>query len=176
MLNTSRTTLVWDLFVRTFHWSLVTAFAVGWATAESLPALHRQIGYFIAVLIALRLLWGLIGTREARFRAFLAPPAEVVAYLRSLLSGRPARYLGHNPAGGWMIVALLGALATTVATGWALENGGHWLEDVHEFAAQLTLALVVVHIGGVLIASLLHNENLVAAMLTGRKHAGEDHV
>ena len=176
MLQASRSVVVWDLFVRTFHWSLVTAFAVDWLTAESLPELHRQAGYFIAVLLALRLAWGLIGTRPARFREFLASPAEVLSYLRSLLSGRPLHYLGHNPAGGWMIIALLATLATTVATGWALENGGHWIEDVHEAAAQLTLGLVVVHIGGVLISSLLHEENLVTSMLTGRKRAGEDNV
>jgi cytochrome b len=160
---------VWDLFVRTFHWSLVAAFAVGWATAESLPHLHQQAGYFIGLLLALRLVWGLIGSRYARFREFLAPPAQVLRYLRSLLTTRPLHYVGHNPVGGWMIVAILGTLAVTVATGWTLGSGEGWLEEIHEAGAQLTLALVVIHIGGVFLASLLHNENLVAAMLTGRK-------
>jgi cytochrome b len=160
---------VWDLFVRTFHWSLATAFTVGWLTAESLPQLHQQTGYFIAFLLALRLVWGLIGSRYARFREFLAPPEHVLRYLRSLLSARPLHYVGHNPIGGWMVVAILGALAVTVATGWTLGSGDGWLDEVHEAGAQLTLALVVIHIGGVLLASLLHKENLVAAMLTGRK-------
>jgi cytochrome b len=169
MAHAPQQSAVWDLFVRTFHWSLVTAFAVGWATAESMPLLHQQTGYFIGFLLALRLVWGLIGSHYARFREFLAPPAQVLRYLRSLLTARPLHYVGHNPIGGWMIVAILGALAVTVVTGWTLGRGDGWLEEVHEAGAQLTLALVVIHIGGVLFASLLHNENLVAAMLTGRK-------
>jgi len=167
---------VWDPFVRTFHWSLATAFAVGWLTAESMPQLHQQIGYFIGLLLVLRLLWGLVGSRYARFRDFLAPPTQVMRYLRSLLSARPLHYVGHNPVGGWMIVAIIGALSVTVVTGWTLGNGSEQLEEIHEAGAELTLALVMIHIGGVLLASMLHKENLVAAMLTGRKQAGEENV
>jgi len=172
-------TRVWDLAVRLFHWSLVASFAVAWISAEEWQDLHLWAGYAAAALVAFRLVWGLAGTRYARFRQFVRRPRVVVAYLRDVLSGREARYLGHNPAGGAMILALLLALAGLCLTGWLYTTdaywGVEWVEETHELLANLLLALVGLHVLGVLLASLRHRENLVRAMVTGRKRpAGPD--
>ena len=172
-------TRVWDLAVRLFHWSLVASFAVAWISAEEWQDLHLWAGYAAAALVAFRLVWGLAGTRYARFRQFVRRPRVVVAYLRDVLSGREARYLGHNPAGGAMILALLLAMAGLCLTGWLYTTdaywGVEWVEETHELLANLLLALVGLHVLGVLLASLRHRENLVRAMVTGRKRpAGPD--
>ena len=160
---------VWDPFVRVFHWSLVLAYLGTWASAEEWAGLHNQLGYFILVLVGLRLLWGLVGTRYARFSSFLRAPRTAMAYLRSLAAGRPTHYVGHNPIGGWMVIALMASLTATVVTGVTIGvEDGLW-EELHEIAANLSLLLVAVHVGGVLVASLLHEENLIRAMLTGNK-------
>jgi cytochrome b len=122
------------------------------------------------VLIGLRVVWGLVGSEHARFSDFLFSPTRTMDYLRSLRSGRPRHYLGHNPAGGWMVVALLLSLAVAAVSG--VMMGGaedEVLEEVHEAFANLSLLLVVVHVSGVVVSSLLHRENLVKAMLTGFK-------
>lgn len=162
--------VVWDPFVRAFHWSLVVAYLGAWLTAEELAGLHEQLGYFVLALIGLRLIWGLIGTRHARFSDFVRGPAATLSYLRSLAGGRPRHYLGHNPAGGWMVVLLLLTLVATAASGILVGGGEEELwEELHEGLANLSLLLVAVHITGVVAASLLHGENLVRAMLTGHK-------
>jgi cytochrome b len=160
---------VWDPFVRAFHWSLALTYLGTWLTAEEWAGLHEQLGYFVLGLIGLRVVWGLIGTRHARFGDFVRGPAATLAYLRSLLGGRPQHYLGHNPAGGWMVILLMLSLVATAASG-ILVGGeeGLW-EELHEGLANLSLLLVAVHITGVVAASLLHGENLVRAMLTGHK-------
>lgn len=167
--------LVWDAPVRVFHWMMVLVFAGAWLTAESerWRMVHVTLGYTMAGLVAFRVLWGLFGTRHARFTHFVRGPAAVVAYLKSLLRGRPEHHAGHNPAGALAILALLMLAVAVPATGWALFNdlGGEWLEDVHEGVANAMLALVAVHVAAVAISSWLHRENLVAAMVTGRKTA-----
>lgn len=178
---------VWDPLVRVFHWTLVGAFAVSYLTEDELLDLHVFSGYLIGGLILFRLLWGVVGTRHARFAGFVRGPGAVVAYLKEIAGLHPKRYLGHNPAGGAMVVALLAALVLTVVTGLATygaaesagplaawfagwgEEGGEVFEEVHEFFANLTVLLVIAHVGGVLLASLQHRENLVLAMVTGRK-------
>ena len=167
------TVRVWDLFMRVFHWSLAALFVVAYATGDEIEQLHIATGYAIAALIALRIAWGFIGRRHARFSDFIRPPREVLAYLRDVALHRAPRYLGHNPAGGAMIVALLATFAGTCATGIMMTSdtfwGTEWVEDVHEALANFMVGLIVVHILGVLIASFEHGENLVMAMLTGRK-------
>ncbi|MBI5259222.1 MAG: cytochrome b/b6 domain-containing protein [Burkholderiales bacterium] len=167
--------LVWDAPVRLFHWLMVLCFAGAWLTAESEPwrLLHVTLGYTMAGLVAFRLLWGLVGTRHARFSRFVRGPAAVLGYLRSLALGRPEHHVGHNPAGALAIVALIGLAIATTAAGWATYNefGGDWLEELHEGAATAMLALVGLHVGAVLLSSVLHGENLVGAMFTGRKSA-----
>ncbi|MFZ2652056.1 MAG: cytochrome b/b6 domain-containing protein [Burkholderiaceae bacterium] len=165
--------LVWDAPVRVFHWLMVICFVGAFVSAESerWRLLHNSLGYTMGALVAFRLLWGLIGTRHARFAGFIRGPRAVLGYLRSLLRGQPEHHVGHNPAGALAIVVLLGLAVAVTATGWAgeAELGGRWSEAAHKVAANLMLAVVLVHVAAVLISSCLHHENLVAGMLTGRK-------
>lgn len=167
------TVKVWDPFVRVFHWSLVTLFVVAYATADEIERVHIAAGYAIAGLVALRIVWGFVGPRHARFSSFLQSPRKVLAYLRDVALFRAPRHLGHNPAGGAMIVALLALLSGACVTGFMLTTdafwGSKWLGEVHEILANLMVALIALHIVGVLIASFEHRENLVKAMFTGRK-------
>jgi cytochrome b len=169
------TVKIWDPFVRIFHWSLVASFAVAWLSAEDWRALHEWAGYAAGSLIAFRLLWGIVGTRYARFRQFVRSPSAVIGYVRDIVTGREARYLGHNPAGGLMIVALIAAVASVSTTGWMMTTdtffGVDWVEHVHEALASGMLALVGIHVLGVVVASLRHRENLAAAMISGRKRS-----
>ncbi len=166
---------VWDAPVRVFHWLLAASFAGAWLTAdgERWRLVHVTLGYTMAALVVFRLLWGVAGTRHARFGDFMRGPAAVLRYLRSLAGSRPEHHSGHNPAGGWAVLALLGLTAVTAALGWATYSdlGGEWLEDGHEAAASLLMAVVLVHIAAVLLSSWLHKENLIRAMFTGRKRA-----
>jgi len=164
---------VWDPLVRVFHWSLATLFVTAYLTGEDGGQVHIAAGYGIAGLIALRIIWGIVGPRQARFSNFVRSPREVLAYLRDVALRRAPRYLGHNPAGGAMIIALLVMLLGTGITGYLMTTdafwGAKWIEDVHETLAGLTVGLVVFHILGVLLSSLLHGENLVKSMITGWK-------
>lgn len=198
-----QTVKVWDPLVRIFHWSLVVLFAVAYVTGDDEGMTHIYAGYGVTGLIAFRLLWGVVGTRYARFADFVYGPRKVIAYARSLLGRKPLHYLGHNPLGGWMVVALLIGLALTCWSGlesYAAEGKGplasanvaivsvamahgddsagdkhdEFWEEIHEFFANLTLGLVILHILGVIVASRLHRENLVKAMITGRKDASSD--
>lgn len=182
---------VWDPLVRVFHWTLVIGFFTAYFTEgeEETLFLHTWAGYTVAGLVLVRLLWGFIGTRHARFSDFVFRPATIKDYLVGVLKLKPKRYLGHNPAGGAMIVLLLISLTLTTFFGMSLyavdENAGPlagWLgglgetwedifKEVHEFFANFTLFLVVVHVAGVIVESLLHRENLARAMVTGRKRA-----
>lgn len=165
--------LVWDAPVRVVHWLTALCFAGAWLTAESerWRLLHVSLGYTVAALVVFRLLWGLIGTRHARFASFVRGPKAVLRYAGSLLRGQPEHHTGHNPAGGWAILALLGGLLLITATGWATYEG-LWdgaTEDLHEALATAVLALVGVHVAAVLLSSRLHGEKLVQAMLDGHK-------
>jgi cytochrome b len=180
---------VWDPLVRVFHWSLASFFLIAYVTEEDFLALHTWAGYAVLGLILVRVLWGFVGTRYARFSSFVFSPRQVVGFLKDTLRLRARRYIGHNPAGGAMILLLLASLLITTVSGIALlgveENAGplaswfagsgeFWedaLEGLHEFFANFTVLLVVVHVGGVIVESLLHRENLVRAMFTGFKRA-----
>jgi cytochrome b len=187
-MSKKRMIKVWDPFVRLFHWLLVGAFIVSWMTEDEWMTLHANAGYLIAVLVLLRIVWGLIGTRYARFSDFVASPAKVLSYLKDIFHFRAKRTIGHNPAGGAMIVALLISLLVTVFTGmlaYGAEGlgplaelffsrapyGSDLFEEVHEFFANMTLLLVVVHLAGVLFGTLHHQENLVRSMITGTKRS-----
>jgi cytochrome b len=171
------TVKVWDPFVRAFHWSLAALFLLAYATGDEVEQVHIVAGYTIAGLLALRILWGLVGPRHARFSDFVRSPRAVLAYLRNMVLLRAPRYLGHNPAGGAMVVALIVMLIGTCTTGYMMTTdaywGAEWVEEVHEALANLTVGLVVVHVLGVLVASFEHRENLVKAMITGRKRTNE---
>ena len=205
-------TLVWDPLVRFGHWALVAAFAVAYFSAEEETGGRDPLqvwgGYVVGALFVLRVVWGFAGTRHARFSDFVRSPIVALAYFRDLLYGRALRYLGHSPAGGAMVIALLVCLAATVTTGLmaygeegkgplaavmvsdANANGneaGHrglaekrggetesTIGELHGLMANITVAFVAAHIIGVVVASLVHKENLVLAMITGRKRRARD--
>ncbi len=164
---------VWDPLVRIFHWSLVVLFAVAWLTGDELQKIHEPAGYAIAGLLTFRILWGLVGTRHARFTDFVYRPSTVIAYLRDALKFRAKRYLGHNPAGGAMVLTLIAVIGGTALTGYMMTSdaywGVEWVEELHELLANLAIALVGLHVLGVVFASIEHGENLVRAMVTGIK-------
>jgi cytochrome b len=166
------TVRVWDPFVRIFHWSLVILFALAWMT-EDLQSLHEPVGYAILGLLALRIIWGFTGSTHARFADFVHSPGAILAYVRDLLAGKAPRVLGHNPLAGMMVLVLMAALITTGASGWLMTTDAYrsarWLEEAHEALASLTLGLVAVHVAAVLVMSVWHGENLVRAMIAGRR-------
>ena len=161
---------VWDPFVRVAHWGLVASVAAAWFTRE---ALHEWLGYAALAIVALRVAWGFVGPGYARFRQFVRGPAATLAYARAFVARAEPRYLGHNPLGSWMIVALLATVALACATGWLSITdrywGVAWVQDSHEFFADALVALAGLHVAGVIYTSLRHRENLAAAMITGRK-------
>jgi cytochrome b len=204
------TVRVWDPLVRIGHWALVAAFFTAYFTEEELLTQHTWAGYVVAAVVLLRILWGFIGSEHARFRDFVRSPGETLRYLREIATNRATRFIGHNPAGGAMVVALLLCLGITIWSGleiYAIEenagplaglysegatvpelpplvtsayasDNGHdndresaeeFWEEIHEVFANLTLLLVLLHVAGVVVASISHRENLVKAMLTGRK-------
>jgi cytochrome b len=169
------TVRVWDPLVRIFHWSLAGIFFFAFLTGDEWQGAHESAGYVIGGLLAFRLIWGLIGTKHARFTDFVYDPATVFAYMRDSLGHRAARYLGHNPAGGVMVIALLISIAVICTTGYMMTTdafwGIKWVRELHETAAYSTLALIGLHLVGVLHASFGLRENLVVSMITGQKRA-----
>lgn len=165
--------LVWDWPVRLGHWLMVGGFILAWLTSESetFRLLHVISGATVLAVATFRLPWGFIGSRYARFVDFVRGPRAVKDYAAGLLKLEPAHHVGHNPAGGWAIVLLLGLGILTGLSGWANYNdiGGGFLEEVHEGLAVTMLTVVFIHVAGVLSGSLMHGENLVRAMLNGRK-------
>lgn len=207
---------VWDPLVRIFHWTLVLAFATSYLTGDEWDdwgEVHEISGYLILGLIVFRIIWGFVGSKYARFSNFIYSPKAVFAYLKSLVTTHPKHYLGHNPAGGWMIVFLLVSILATGITGLKVlavehndgplaqvtiqvpsliseaearrvgggmeegengeEEGDEFWKEIHEFFANFTLFLVIVHILGVIVSSHLHKENLARAMVTGKKTVTE---
>lgn len=194
--------LVWDPRIRLFHWILVAAFGAAYITqgepfeaiqehleSDWLQAIHVWAGYTIVGLLIFRLIWGFIGPRYARFSDFVRGPRHTIAYAKDVLTLRATRHLGHNPAGGAMIICLLFTLTVTVISGLGLygadqglgplagwltntrDSTAHTLKEVHEFFANFTLLLIGGHLLGVIWESVLHRENLAHAMITGRKRA-----
>ena len=167
--------LVWDLPTRAFHWLLVLSFFGAYFSgdADGYRTLHVLLGYTAAGLVAFRLVWGVLGTRWARLSGFIFNIGKAAGYARSLLSGKPLHFTGHNPLGSWAVLGLLGLIALACGTGIALylEVGGEdAFEDPHEVLANAALALVVLHIAAAIGSSFLHRENLVRAMLSGYKN------
>jgi len=185
-VQSNETIRVWDIFIRFFHWSLVLTFLIAYLTEDDFMTLHTVAGYSIIALICLRLVWGFIGTEHARFKNFVYPLSVVKKFITNTLSANAKRYLGHNPAGGLMILTMLVSLFLTSITGVIVEgmensgpfaeqlhNSGEMLEDVfeeiHEFFANFSLLLIFIHIAGVIVESIIHKENLIKSMVTGLK-------
>ncbi len=216
--DTSRTVSVWDPVVRLGHWIIVVGFFTAYLSGDELLGVHVWAGYTVAAVVLIRVIWGFVGTKNARFAAFVRGPVTVIADIKGLVTGKAKRHLGHNPAGSAMIIALLIALTGTTASGMALyaaedgrgplagvfasqssaqtaeprvaevrsnrdsddddderdegregSNQGEFMEALHSAFTYLTLALIALHILGVIASSFAHRENLVSAMITGRK-------
>ncbi len=178
---------VWDIFVRIFHWSLVLSFTIAYLTEDDFLTIHTYAGYTIAILVSSRFIWGVIGGRYARFSQFVTSPKNIISYFKDVIRFRAKRYIGHNPAGGAMVIALIISLAVTVLFGvltyGATEFSGPFaaiatsvnhttantFKVIHEFFANFTLVLVFIHVAGVAVASFQHKENLPKSMVTGYK-------
>ena len=188
---------VWDIFVRVFHSALVASFFIAYIT-EDVMWLHEFAGYTILALVAARVIWGIIGTRYARFSNFVFKPSTIKQYFKDSLRFKSTRYLGHNPLGGAMVIVLLVMLVLTSLSGIKAEGGNifagasdfnieiiksaiadddndreqggsEFWEEIHEFLAQATLLLIFLHVAGVIFSSIAHGENLVRSMVTGMK-------
>jgi cytochrome b len=170
--------MVWDVPVRVFHWMLVFNVAGAWLSAESerWRWWHETLGYTALGLMAFRLVWGWVGTRHARFADFVRSPAVVLAYVLKMMRLRAPRHVGHNPLGARAVLALIALTTLTGVSGWLIADGDApgWLEEAHEVAANALMATIGVHVLGVLFSGWSHHENLVRAMLTGRKRATPD--
>jgi len=187
---------VWDIGVRLFHWSLVLFFTIAYIS-EDIELIHVYAGYVVSGLILFRLLWGLIGSKYARFGNFIYGKKTALVYLRSLFTKQPQHYIGHNPIAGWMIITLLISISLVTWSGMELyaadgkgpltnvtvefistanaDDDGEkvdsiW-EEIHESLANLTLVFIFVHVAGVVLSSLIHRENLVRSMISGYKNS-----
>jgi cytochrome b len=215
LMNNPSNEQVWDIPIRIFHWSLVASFIVAYLTSEEENSWHIYAGYTVLGLIIFRLIWGFIGGRYARFSDFVRSPSVVFQYIKSLRSGHPKHYTGHNPLGGWMVMAMLLALFAVTLSGlkvYAIEEGKgpfadsqlirltpltaayaeneqddedreekdgeqksnevdeEFWEEIHEASTNVMLLLIGLHLAGVFLSSRLHRENLIKAMLTGKKN------
>jgi len=173
-----RRILVWDVPTRVFHWLQALSFGAAYLTAfsERMRNYHVALGYILLGLLVFRLLWGFVGTRYARFRSFLFNPKESFVYLLTMVKGKPAHYLGHNPAGSVSVWLLLGLGLFIGVTGvLALQDdASDVVVDLHGLVTNVMLGVILLHLVGVLMSSILHRENLVRAMFTGLKSAESD--
>ena len=208
MMQDMKTVKVWDIFVRIFHWTLVGCMIGLYLSGDEFEGVHISLGCFVTGLILLRVIWGFIGTKHARFGDFLCPPTKIYQYLKGLINGNPIHYLGHNPAGGLMIIVMLLFLLVTAFTGLKtlgsegkgpLANNGisifryayadddsdddqtyktgdhhknqreEFWEDIHEAMTSFMIFLIIFHLAGVVVSSWIHKENLILAMVNGRK-------
>ncbi|WP_161957634.1 cytochrome b/b6 domain-containing protein [Mariprofundus sp. EBB-1] len=181
------TSMKWDLFIRTFHWSLVLAVLLTYLSGEfDVEELHGWFGYVLLVLIVARLIWGFIGSINARFITFIYSPRETLAYIASALRNKPIHYNSHNPAGAMMVFAKLGVLIMLVVSGliyegWGEYEGPLWslhivisdqlgllAKHVHRLLPELLLVMIAMHLIGVIVATIQHKESFVRAMWYGR--------
>ncbi|MDH5394617.1 MAG: cytochrome b/b6 domain-containing protein [Gammaproteobacteria bacterium] len=192
MSNEMNKVKVWDVFVRLFHWSLVACFFVAYITEEDFLFIHTYAGYGVLALILLRFVWGFIGTKYARFSDFIYSPAQIKQFLKDTLLLRAKHYLGHNPAAGAMILLMMASLLITALSGvalygaeeqagplasWFTQSNEFWkdvLEEIHELFADFTVVLVIIHVAGVIVESLINKENLIKAMIDGKKVSAAD--
>ena len=170
---------VWDRALRAWHWALAFFVLLAWFTPTLYDTLHRIAGYTVIALLVFRLAWGFFGSRYSRFKRLMPRLRSAPSYLWGLRHGKTGRYLGLNPAGAAMLVALLLALTVSAVTGAMAVTvtffGVWWIEDTHTYASDAVIILVIVHVLGTILMSILQRENLPRAMITGRKrrHVGK---
>jgi cytochrome b len=165
----------WDPVVRVTHWVVAMAVLLDGLIVEDEGQLHIWIGYAALAMLALRMLWGIVGTEEARFSAFPPSPSKAKAYFLGMLKGKHPAQRSHNPIGAFMVYALWGTLAVVIGTGIGMENFNiYQMEEVHEVAANLVLALAFAHVCGVLLESRLSGVNLIRNMIVGTKSRGPE--
>jgi len=168
---------VWDRAVRVLHWVLVLSIALAWLTTLRFGHLHQPAGYVALAAVLTRVVWGCVGSRYARFRQFVCSPRATLVYLRQVSQRREARYIGHNPLGGWMIVALMGCVGSLGLTGWLYTTDRFWgdalIGDLHHALAWALLGMIALHVAGVIFASIRHRENLARAMVDGCKSSAQ---
>lgn len=165
---------VWPRWLRLGHWLLAGSVILAFATHEGNETVHQALGYGALVVAALRSVMGFVTRRpQARFDHFVRGPAATLTYARQVLAGHAPRFVGHNPLGGWMMLALLANVLACGFTGWLFTTdrfyGEEWLEELHGLLGHAFLPLLALHVAGAIHASRQHRENLVAAMLHGRK-------
>ena len=177
-LQASGRVRVWDPLLRILHWTLAVTCIANLSVLREADELHEYAGYAAFAAVMIRLLWGVIGSRHARFGDFIASPRAFIVYCGQLLQGKEPRYLGHNPAGGAMMILLLLLVAVCGATGWMMGTdrfwGVEWVETLHVVTANVIMACVIIHVAGALIESVRHRENLILSMITGRKRPAVD--
>ncbi len=173
LIQQKQTVLVWNLPVRVFHWLLVVSFAGAWLTAESeaQQMIHYAFGYTACGLVLFRIIWGLIGTRYARFTQFIKGPSKSTHHIKSLLNRQQDRELGHNPVGALTMVLLMVLVLLLGLTGyWIVKDLlSELVGDAHEIIASLAMAVVTVHIAAAILMSFFQKENLIKSMVTGKK-------
>ncbi|MES3024928.1 MAG: cytochrome b/b6 domain-containing protein [Pseudomonadota bacterium] len=172
------TVLIWDAPLRMANWLMTLCFAGAYLSAghADWELVHLTFGYTLAGLVAFRILWGLVGTRHARFSSFVRGPGAVLRHLRKLLAGRPERHTGHTPTGALAILAMLVLALAIAATGWMLDTGraGEFTAQLHQGLANLMLIVGLAHLASVFLTGWMHRQKLLAAMLHGRKRASPD--
>jgi cytochrome b len=176
--NNKQSILVWDFPVRVFHWLLVISFAGAWMTSESeaQQMIHYAFGYTACALVLFRIIWGIVGTRYARFRQFIKGPAETIGHIKSLLTGDQHAGLGHNPAGALAMMSLMALVLLIGLTGyWSVKEFlGDVVGEAHEAIASIAMAVVVIHIAAAIIMSFMQKENLIRSMVTGKKQGTQE--
>ena len=180
---------VWDLPVRLFHWVLVALVVTSFVTAKlggNLMQWHMWSGYSILTLVLFRVLWGFAGSTHARFATFVRGPSAVIGYACALVAGRSERHLGHNPLGGWSVLALLASLAVQAGTGLFANDDivtegplvrliskdtSDFITRIHNWNELVLYALVGLHLAAIIFYAVVKRENLVGPMITGHKSA-----
>jgi cytochrome b len=176
--NQKQSVLVWDAPIRIFHWLLVVSFAGAWLTSESeaQQMIHYAFGYSACTLVLFRIIWGIVGTRYARFSQFIKGPAETIRHIKSLMTGSEHSSLGHNPAGAIAMISLMILILLIGLTGyWSVKEFlGDFMSEAHETISNITLVIVAIHVGAAIIMSFLQKENLVKSMVSGKKEGTSD--
>ena len=170
---------IWDPLVRLLHWALAILVIANFLNEDG-AFYHRWIGYTASAIVVVRIIWGFVGSKHARFSDWFPTPARVIEYTRLKLKGQAPRHLGHNPLGALMMLALIVLVLNQGVTGFMMGTdrffGEKWLEQWHELASNLILVSIGLHVLGAIVESIKTRENLPLAMIHGKKRPhGHDH-